>query len=828
VSDAADTVTDMGPVSRQGGVPGAGLRQAVIRGALRRRIGPARSVPFAPTALDDELLAAVDEAVVRRCALGVVLPVHGTPAAILLGTATLVGAIRRTGSLDVEVAVVSPRLSARTLYEDLTLDGQRISEFIPRTSLGRDGLPRIAGRTSRATGGRLHIANDLSRVRGSLDRLQGIVIDALAATPSELGRLLTGRPGVPIVYLTADPFDPGLGRIRAVGGLVWGWDAQSLAALTGPACPERVTDAGPLLARSDVLAVIAAAPVTIWEPDPGRGGGLDDAMRVLWQSLWQLSRAYATAREEYGASDAMRWAWGVYGILALLPVRPTDYDWWVGGNPYAIRLGQAPQTARAYAANVTGVVRDAWRVFGSSLQEALAAAGGAEKLIRLQAWVNERGPEPGLLVARNRMAGAAIMATLDESPATRADWRGHMKIATLQDLTTGRIPLRGLAEICLPGPIQRSRAGLLAMPPGASLMVIAAGPFEARRITGQVVSARAALAAIRAETVRSSARELDIVIPARPAGDVHEPEIRIYRAGSSRSVGHVSAESGQNPWEPFDADVLAVLQRRIGDGTDDAAAPPARFVGGTASATVPVIVISLGGPDGGTLLADANDVVARQRDGMLARVAMKSLRAGDVIYLVDRNARRDLFTAMTDKLSEAQAYTTLANLIDFWHGRAARLRDAGMTYEEIHRRMGGTAITSAPTIGTWIRGDRDGPKDQDDVARFARAVGDEALLEEAERVGWALKTLHIVHRKAGRWLSSRISGAQLRQADAFVDQNLGIRVTDLLEAVATCTVEAVDLTPRTAPASALGVVLTDADATMLLRQPSDPAASWPP
>ena len=123
-------MSGMGPVNLQGGVPGAGLRQAVIRGVLRRRVGSARSVPFAPTALDDELLAAVDEAVLRRCALGVVLPVPGTPAAILLGTATLVGAIRRTGSLDVEVAVVSPRLSARTLYEDLTLDDQRISEFI--------------------------------------------------------------------------------------------------------------------------------------------------------------------------------------------------------------------------------------------------------------------------------------------------------------------------------------------------------------------------------------------------------------------------------------------------------------------------------------------------------------------------------------------------------------------------------------------------------------------------------------------------------------------------------------------------------------------------
>ena len=116
---------------------------------------------------------------------------------------------------------------------------------------------------------------------------------------------------------------------------MWGWDAESLAGLTGPACPARVTDAGPLLARSEVLTVIAAAPVTIWEPDPGHGGGLDDAMRALWQSLWQLSRAYATAGEEYGASDAMRWAWGVYGILALLPVRPgtTTGGWAVTRTP---------------------------------------------------------------------------------------------------------------------------------------------------------------------------------------------------------------------------------------------------------------------------------------------------------------------------------------------------------------------------------------------------------------------------------------------------------------------------------------------------------------
>ena len=262
-----------------------------------------------------------------------------------------------------------------------------------------------------------------------------------------------------------------------------------------------------------------------------------------------------------------------------------------------------------------------------------------------------------------------------------------------------------------------------------------------------------------------------------------------------------------------------MLKRSIGDVTDEAAAPPARVTGGAASALVPAIAISLADPENGVLLAGPNDLITRARSAMLARVAAKSLRAGDVIYLVDRNARRDLFTAMTDKLSEAQAYATLSGLIDFWHTHAARLRGSDMTYEDIYRRMGDTRLTSFQTVGTWIRGDVDGPQDPDDVARFAQAVGDDALLEEAQRVGWALKTVHVVHRKAGRWLSSRITGASLRQEDTFVDQSLGIRVTDLLEAVTAVAVDGVDLTSRTAPASSLGVPLSWAGAAALAQPP---------
>jgi hypothetical protein len=822
------TLPDMGAESGQAApLNGSGLREAVIRGTLRRRLARGRSAPFAPTALDAELLTVVDKAMSCRIPLGVVLPFPGTPAAILLGTATLIGAVRRMATLGVEVAAVSPRLSARELYEELTFDDQRISDFIPRTTVGPDGIPRVVGRPGRDTGGRLHIANDLSRVRDTMDRLQGIVVDGQAATASDLDRLLTHGTGVPVVYLTTDPFDLGLERIRAGGGLVWGWDARSLGELSGPAARPRTIDAGPLLAPSRVLAEAAVAEAVIWEPDPGRGHGFDDTLRLLWDALWQLSRSYGSTPGEYGAADTMRWAWGVYNLLALLPVRPGDYDRCVGANPYALRLGQAPQTARAYARYVDGSLRDAWRVFGGRLEDALTSAEAAEKLSRVQAWVNDRSESGyGLLVARNRIAAAAVAAALDESPSTRPDWRSYTTVTSLQDLAAGKVPLTGLAQICVTGPVQRSRAGLLATPPGASLIVLAAGPFEARRITSQVIGARSALATIRVEAATTSARALDITVQVHPPAVVSEDPVKVYHAGSSLAVNRPPAEYGQNPWEPFDADVLAVLKRSIGDRDSESAVPPARVVDGAASASVSAIVISLRDDDNSVLLAGPNDLITRARGAMLARVAAKSLRAGDVIYLVDRSARRDLFAAMTDKLSEAQAYATLTGLIDFWHAHAGRLRRADLTYEEIYRRMGRTKITSFQTIGTWIRGTVDGPQDPEDVARFAQAVGDKALLEEAQRVGWALKTVHVVNRKAGRWLSSRITGASLRREDAFVDQSLGIRVTDLLEAVTSVAVESVDLTARTAPAGSLGVPLTRTEAAALVQPPlSGPPAS---
>lgn len=122
--------------------------------------------------------------------------------------------------------------------------------------------------------------------------------------------------------------------------------------------------------------------------------------------------------------------------------------------------------------------------------------------------------------------------------------------------------------------------------------------------------------------------------------------------------------------------------------------------------------------------------------------------------------------------------------------------------------MHGTSITSEQAVGAWVRGVVNGPQDPLDVQRFARAVHDRVLLAEAERVGWALKTLQIVHRKAGRWLSAQIANVHARSSESMIDASLGLHVSDLLDSVTAHVVRRVDRTPRTTAAYQVGRVAT--------------------
>ncbi len=154
--------------------------------------------------------------------------------------------------------------------------------------------------------------------------------------------------------------------------------------------------------------------------------------------------------------------------------------------------------------------------------------------------------------------------------------------------------------------------------------------------------------------------------------------------------------------------------------------------------------------DGQCLLVEPDDVLYRRRGDEARRVAAKALAPGDVVALVDATARRDLFDSVVEVLSELPKYAPLDLLISYWHDRARAARDRGYTHREILASMRSgsdrTSLTSEQTIGTWIRGDSEGPDDPDDVRRFAAAVSDRELGDRADAVGQALRTKRILHR----------------------------------------------------------------------------------
>jgi hypothetical protein len=103
---------------------------------------------------------------------------------------------------------------------------------------------------------------------------------------------------------------------------------------------------------------------------------------------------------------------------------------------------------------------------------------------------------------------------------------------------------------------------------------------------------------------------------------------------------------------------------------------------------------------------------------------------------------------------------------------------------------------------------------------MAQAIGDDVLEAQAAQVGWALTTLHRVHRKLGSWLAAQLDDAKVAPFDATVDAALGIHVADLLDAVTSWRVTKVEADRFEVGAALLGLTLsrTDLDDPLVRRR----------
>src|SRR5262249_16567033 len=255
------------------------------------------------------------------------------------------------------------------------------------------------------------------------------------------------------------------------------------------------------------------------------------------------------------------------------------------------------------------------------------------------------------------------------------------------------------ALVVIPGPIPRPYAGWLAVPPSSGLLMLTAGPHQTLRAARQVIDARNALAVARSGALasglvadvaraalagRAAAPPPGETLAVITAAGTHLPfeaadgqwddqarldlEARARKADPVGLPGNAADDAGL--WTPFRDDALAGLGRCAGrpagaadqilEGDADGSAGPAVGVSVTGSgAPAPVVPLTLRPLDGGDefVLLQPPDETLTRRDGLQVKaVAARSLRPGDLVALIDGQARQDLFGHMVDTLEESPDY----------------------------------------------------------------------------------------------------------------------------------------------------------------------------
>lgn len=768
----------------------ASLEGIVSRGDLRRLLdGSKYPRRFCPTNFDRELLMVANAAVESCVPTAIVLPLPGTKTPVLLAATMLIASFVRTEKLSSHVALVSKNIGLRRFYDSLFLKGDMLlGEYFPRTVVDAVGVAAEASELppeALRKRGRLHFvpgAARLTRLRlkrsPSVIVPEGVVVESQACEENDLS-LLLDRFGnkVPVVYLTVDPFDPILPTFRKRGA-VWAWDAEHMASFA----VEEVDDDAICLGAG----ILASAGSTVFEvASPEKNAALDTALMRLWEDLVEVYK------NPFGPGlDATGWAWGAFNGLSQLVVPLEDYDRVAAVSWGTMPLEDAPLKAEAFGRNAVGEAREMWDILADDLEGAVEAARlHNPKPALVSRWIAGCMDEnaDGVVIVRNRASRKALESFLDEDTITPFGWRHRVSIATLSDVASGRANQKA-PQALITGPLTSRHGWMLALPAAERVTVLAHGSWEGDRIVRQVERTCAQLINLARGDIREEAAHA-LFGTVAGASEISEsrssyvPEV-VRSVAPDRKVPPAVASA---VWSPFDVKVAQSVGRKDEESVDGMATAPDEL------SAEPVEVLLLEFEDGQGYF-EPNCPVSRLSKGSVEDVATKSLRPGDRIVLVERGARRDLFTLIVKRLEGLPEMATVIMFVQEWHERAREAgQKSGLDSQRILARMGDTSIKHSSTVSSWIRGAVHGPNKAEDIRRFGQAVGDDFLASEWELMGKALRTIRGHRIKMGKMLNSAISGMSPadREDGGYFDRRLGIHYSDLADAVSVHTVTSV-------------------------------------
>ena len=798
-------------VSAKNGIASVGLSEVVLRGDLTQET-QGRVHTLRASGFDEAVLDLADAAIQRRVPTGILLPVGGLQAAAVLGAAMLVQHFSASLRPDGKVALVSRQLSLRAFYRSLHINYEHIARVFPLEVVLPDGRVSPSGTQPSIYGGCLRMSINIERLASLNDRYHGIIIEEGTGSAEEVIAIIRGFDReIPVVYLTNNPHDAVLDYL-AEKGTVCAWTPQEIADLVSDNY-----EGIPICADVDVLRNASTTIFRVVGPD--RQEGLDEVLPRLWEDLQELQHGGG-----YLAQRELKWCWAVAAGLSQLPIPVHYYDRQARSAWRTATLGDAAERARAFAHNAAVAEdREFWGVLAEDIADSLEAAQSNVKAAALAEWVTERCESgSGLVVVRNKAVEAAVREFLDERPGIPLKWRNLIRITTFRALEAGSSDW--CAESTLfSGPVPWSRAGLVATPASRELVILSHGPWETGRAVRQIKSTASRLADLAGGHVRQASMvRLGFA----------EPGIHIPSARLRPDIRHTSVEAPKTPllsqelvWNPFDVQIA----RNIVAEDDIDEPPDSRLGEGDRDQSLRALLVEF---RDGTGFFDPDRLVPRIREGKETEVAVKSLRTGDRVVLVDRGVRTDLFHLVTSRLEDLPEFMPVVMFVRDWQARAAKARDhptplsneespgGDYSYQAILDRMRrlGSSITTPAAVSHWTNGRVYGPRDPHDIRRLGQVIGDDVLEHRWEAIGRALETMRGHRRRIGHMLARQLDSKAFSdlEEEGYFDRRLGIHISELAEAVSAHTVVTVSSKRIVVPRHAANLLLMPNEAQQIL------------
>ena len=587
-----------------------------------------------------------------------------------------------------------------------------------------------------------------------------IIIDHLA----DEVQVESDRPHIRII---ADPLNPVLDNLEIRRDLIWGWCGE----LLGHWQQSSREDEGfgvPFSASEERLATIQQ--------------GVDVSIIVCHHG--EAERAIADLREDLRAFGSehldrsrrsvlsgLKRAWVHTSTLCALPCRPSEYDKHCGVPPVAAReTSTFHKEIEAWAHLLEDDHRDYGLMIATDLSDLRTALESDNPFKREVMGLAGDGVDT-LVVLRTKTAAKAITESLGGDPV---------------DLSFDNLQFTWMSRLHTEG--SWPRAAIVGMPPrsawhrvdsglSADLRVLVFGEKEASRVRWAAQSIRASRAKWSNEENRSRVwRELFGEEPPDHSRIELEEEVDVIEVAGEDFLEE------PDPFSPIAGLMVDDRSLWAGEGAGDRIARPSG--NGDWSATTQAVEVRT--TSGSILLPTSReiDVIVGDR---ITSLPAPDLKPGHKILLGRQQGRLGLIEALQETLERQRPDLLAANLLtlDYHYRVTSAFNQSGLTPEQLYPKLLLLGCRKGlPAVKSWVVSDGPmGPRDEEDHFHLNAALKMALPDSQVSEYFSGIKRIRTFRRQAGRALSRAATAAAATGDDSGLEEDFGISVADLNDAV---------------------------------------------